>query len=234
MSSENYWTILRLLDSKNCEAQCSCGVIKKVRTINIKENRSKSCGCRSRSNVVRLGIPDEYSKRLIRIFSAMKERCYNPKNSSYENYGGKGIKIFEDWLENRKLFYLWSISSGYNNNLTIDRINSDEGYSPNNCQWIPLADNISKMCKEHKMNNTGAFCADSYEKVSISNKEKLGRKLKLISTEGELEFKCLIDAAVYIINIKNLNTEPIQIKKNLSACIHGKRKTCHGFTVEVI
>ena len=75
------------------------------------------------------------------IFSGMKQRCYNPNNKNFTDYGGKGIGICEDWLNNPKSFEDWAISHGYENDLTIDRIDSNKNYCPDNCQWIAIEEN---------------------------------------------------------------------------------------------
>ena len=71
----------------------------------------------------------------------MKTRCYNPNSSSYNVYGGKGIKICKEWLEDPGCFESWSLLNGYKNNLTIDRIDSNDDYRPENCQWITKSEN---------------------------------------------------------------------------------------------
>lgn len=87
---------------------------------------------------------------LLNIFRQMKSRCYNKKNPRYKNYGGRGIRICEEWLTDRSEFIKWALANGYKTGLTIDRINTDEGYSPGNCQWLTRSENSKKMIRERK------------------------------------------------------------------------------------
>lgn len=80
-------------------------------------------------------------KRICAIFNGMKNRCYNYNDKSYRWYGAKGIKICNEWLDNPLLFEKWSIANGYNNNLTIDRIDETKDYSADNCRWVTLNNN---------------------------------------------------------------------------------------------
>lgn len=85
--------------------------------------------------------------RLYSIYSGMKQRCYNPQNQHYALYGGKGIKLCDDWLNENGLqnFIEWSLNNGYEEYLTIDRINSSGDYSPDNCRWITKSLNSARV-----------------------------------------------------------------------------------------
>ena len=74
-------------------------------------------------------------KRILGILNGMKQRCYNPKSQRYNRYGGRGIKICDEWRNNPQAFVDWSMNNGYADNLSIDRINNDGDYEPGNCRW---------------------------------------------------------------------------------------------------
>lgn len=73
--------------------------------------------------------------RLARIWYNMRERCLNPNNPAYQNYGGRGIDICESWKCDFQNFLDWSLGHGYSDELTIDRVNNDGNYEPTNCRW---------------------------------------------------------------------------------------------------
>lgn len=79
--------------------------------------------------------------RLYHTWEGMKTRCYNKNACNYHNYGGRGIKVCDEWLHNFKAFQEWALSHGYDNTLRIDRIDNDKDYEPSNCRWVTNKEN---------------------------------------------------------------------------------------------
>lgn len=131
-------TVIKFVEiNKNHRAswlcKCDCGKEKLVASHDLKHG-IKSYGCLKKENKV-------LNKRIHNIWGNMVARCYNPQNKRYHDYGGRGIAICDEWRKRYKNFEIWSFQNGYSEELTIDRINNDKGYEPNNCRWITRKEN---------------------------------------------------------------------------------------------
>lgn len=124
--------------------KCDCGKEKVIPYCRLNNGNTKSCGCLSKKNHERLGnlnkTHGETKTRLYKIWNGMKGRCSNPNRSKYARYGGRGIVVYDGWVNDFDAFKKWAMENGYNDSLTIERINVNGNYDPGNCCWIPLED----------------------------------------------------------------------------------------------
>ena len=117
-----------------CECDCGNKVI--VNTHRLKAGLTSSCGCLQKEILTKRNMKhNESHTRLYKIWVDMRARCYNCNDSEYKNYGGRGISVCDEWKDNYLSFSQWAKESGYNDKLTIDRIDVNGNYCSQNCKW---------------------------------------------------------------------------------------------------
>lgn len=135
---------------------CDCGLSTTVSGNNLRSGNTKSCGCLFKEKIretgkknVKHGESHSKRSRLYTIWCGMRQRCSNPNREAYRLYGGKGIKVCNEWND-YEAFKLWAINNGYADNLSIDRIDPNKDYCPENCRWITPSENTARANKNHK------------------------------------------------------------------------------------
>lgn len=123
--------------------RCDCGTEKVLRGHDLTQGKVRSCGCTRRYNcgLYKHGLSHT---KLHSRWRNIKERCYNPKNPCYKHYGGRGIAMCDEWKNDFMAFYSWAMENGYTDELTVDRIDYNKGYSPQNCRlvgWVEQQNN---------------------------------------------------------------------------------------------
>ena len=137
------------------KCRCECGNYIVTRGTGLRYGSTKSCGClryeRAKDACTTHGLS---GKRLYKIWLNMKSRCFNSNTPKFKNHGGRGITICKEWLS-FKAFYGWAITSGYRDDLTLDRINNNGDYSPENCRWATYAEQALNSRNNHLLTHKG-------------------------------------------------------------------------------
>ena len=160
----NRLTIIRLFKIKYiwyATCKCECGkVVEKIQVRSLISENTKSCGCYNLDMIIKRNTKhghktrNKKTDRLYSIWSDMRRRCSNTTRKDAKNYVLKHITVCEEWND-YNVFMEWALSNGYNDDLTLERIDNDKGYYPENCKWIPKSEQSKNRTSNHYITYNG-------------------------------------------------------------------------------
>lgn len=168
----------------NWHVRCDCGGVTIVPGSNLTQGATQSCGCLQRERTSKANFKHGDAQSVLNNkWFRMKRRCLNPKDKRYAAYGGRGITICEEWMDYVN-FQQWAKDSGYEDGLSIERINNDGNYEPSNCRWIPMIEQSKNTRKSHKVTFKGRtqILADWAREIGIGQ-STLQIRLKTMSAK---------------------------------------------------
>ena len=135
----------KLIKVRMIQCLCDCGEVTITRLSYFKTGMTKTCGCLIKEQFLKHSRKTHglYKSRIYRTWANMKKRCFDTNSKSYKTYGGRGVKVCQEWVESFESFYNWAIKNGYSDNLQIDKDKLGDGmlYSPSTCCWLTNKEN---------------------------------------------------------------------------------------------
>ena len=158
--------------------KCECGKKSVITRTNLK--RARSCGCSQGKYIYSSKVTHGQSdSRLYRIWQNMKNRCYNHNVDRYDRYGGRGITVCDEWRNNFQAFYDWAMINGYSDSLSIDRINIDGNYTPDNCRWITMPEQADNKSTSRIFEYNGSsHTVSEWSKISGISRDVIWNRIK--------------------------------------------------------
>lgn len=190
------------------KCQCDCGNITYVKSTNLIKGYIKSCGCLQRKMASKCNKTHGLSHtKLFYVWQDMIKRCFKENHHAYKYYGGRGITVCNEWKNDFMSFYNWAINNGYEEGLTIDRIDVNGNYEPNNCRWVTM----KVQCKNRRKVDT------------TFNKNPKARKIVKLDLLDN--YICTYDCIKSAMIDNNINL----LSSSISACCKGKAKSAYGY-----
>lgn len=157
--------------------RCACGELLYVTVGDL--GKTKSCGCLKIANNKSRSKHSMKKARIYNEWCGMKARCNNPKATHYKYYGGRGIKVCREWENDFLSFYKWATENGYSDTLTLDRIDTNKDYGPQNCRWVSMKTQNRNKRSNHYLSFNGKtqIISDWANELGISYKA-LSARLK--------------------------------------------------------
>jgi len=156
----NRWVVIKEVKQKCNQrrflCRCDCGTVRETPLGHLVNGSSKSCGCYHKEIATQSSSTHKKSKtKIYKLYHGIKKRCYNENTVGFEYWGGKGIKMCDKWLSDFEIFETWALNNGYEEGLSIERLNNEEDYCPENCIFIPR--NEQPLNQTKRKDNTSGY-----------------------------------------------------------------------------
>lgn len=178
-------TVIARAENKDRSAmwicKCDCGKIKEnpVCGWSLKSGKTRSCGCLYKgSKKGRVITHGKTNTELYRRYCHIIDRCYCESHTAYKNYGGRGIKVCDEWRNDFNAFYEWALSNGFSKELTIDRVDVNGSYCPENCRWVSMKEQCNNRRNTVKITIKGQTKSVS-EWAELNNLDRTTLKWRL-------------------------------------------------------
>lgn len=136
--------------------KCDCGKEIVVTSNDLRSGHTRSCGClKVDTNHEVPTTHGKHNTRLYNIWANIKQRCNNPNATGYSTYGGRGISMCDEWSNSFEAFYEWAMANGYRDDLSIDRIDCNGNYEPENCRWATQKQQCNNLRKNRRLEYNG-------------------------------------------------------------------------------
>ena len=209
---------------------CDCGNITYAIGTNLRNGTKRSCGCLLKEiTKLRSTTHGKSNSRIYKIYRGMLDRCYRETDKHYKDYGARGIVVCQEWKDDNKTFFDWAKDNGYRDDLTIDRIDPNGNYEPNNCRWVDM-----KTQQNNKRNNVYLTYKGKTQTMMQWSKE-LGVKYDTIKSRkkhGWSDKECLFgkDKAEQqtIYKYDYVSNEIIDSYKSIKSAADNNEITCNG------
>lgn len=181
--------------------RCDCGKEHISLAYNAKSGKASSCGCYAKEKaasqsaratkmaILAITKHGKSGTRLYETYQNMISRCFRKENSNYHDYGGRGISVCEEWINDMQSFFDWAMNNGYDDNLTIDRKDNNKGYSPENCRWATCTEQ-SRNTRSNvilTLNGKSKILADWANETCIPRSTIKGRIMRGLSVAEALQ-----------------------------------------------
>lgn len=163
--------------------RCDCGNMVEVSSYSLNKGITRSCGCLIKDILAERNKANQKHgmsrDRLYGIYYSMIHRCYYPQTNRYNRYGGRGIKVCDEWLKGFEYFKDWALQNGYQPNLSLDRIDSDDDYKPSNCRWVTFKEQVlNRNCMNFYTYKGKTLCVKDWARETGISYSALYQRLK--------------------------------------------------------